>query len=299
MDKNEFLDNKQLGGSNLEHTQPLPRVSPDAVSQKKQLINPSKVRELEPVEIQKNSYQKQGAQAGGEQPYTQQQYSPQTQPPQSTQQPGGSSDKASGRGKMIALLIAGFLLAAFLGAAASGYMSEQQARKDALDSKQNAAVQQLQEADSQSASLSQQKAKLEAQYEELLAKQKEAQSLADKLKGQQEQQTKAKEEKSAAGKVLDKITGDAGKEKKQAAETEAQITEAQINLKNINQSVQAAGAALDEVDAQLGKLEEMRQQAKSVKADVDRAYSENKDTIDSVLHYVTLGLTTFKELVSN
>ena len=61
-------------------------------------------------------------------------------------------------------------------------------------------------------SLQQQKADLEEKYQNLLAQQKEAQSLADKLKGQQEQQSKTTQDKSAAGKVIDKITGDAGKQ---------------------------------------------------------------------------------------
>ena len=90
--------------------------------------------------------------------------------------------------------------------------------------------------------------------------------------------------------MLDKLTGDAGKQKKEAESTAAQEAAAQQKLEDISQSVQAAGAALDELDAQLNNLEAMRQQAKSVKADVDRAYSENKDTIDTVLHYVSVGL---------
>ena len=66
--------------------------------------------------------------------------------------------------------------------------------------------------------------------------------------------------------------------------------EARQKLEAISQSLQAAGAAIDEVDAQLDKLNAVRQQAQSVKENVDRAYSENKDAIDAVLHYVTVGL---------
>lgn len=277
----------------FEHTQPLPRVSPDMESQKTQLLNVGKVRELEPVEIPRRQQQTDNGGYGGAG----------NMPPgdntgingrngMNMNVPGNplQKDRPGGRGKMIALLSVGFVVAAFCGAALSGYLSEQQAKKAALDSQHAAATRQLQEADSQQESLSRKKERLEAEYQRLLEEQKAAQSSADKLHGQKEQQEKSQQGKSAAGKVLDKITGDAGKQKKEAESTAAQEAEAKEKLESVSQSVQAAGAALEELDAQLDNLEAMRQQAKSVKADVDRAYSENKDTIDTVLHYVSVGL---------
>lgn len=289
----------------FEHTQPLPRVSPDMESQKTQLLNVGKVRELEPVEIPRCQQQTYNGGYGGAG----------NMPPgdntgingmnsmnsmnsingrngMNMNVPGNppQKDRPGGRGKMIALLSVGFVVAAFCGAALSGYLSEQQAKKEALDSQHAAATRQLQEADSQQESLSRKKERLEAEYQRLLEEQKAAQSAADKLHGQKEQQEKSQQGKSAAGKVLDKITGDAGKQKKEAESTAAQEAEAKEKLESVSQSVQAAGAALEELDAQLDNLEAMRQQAKSVKADVDRAYSENKDTIDTVLHYVSVGL---------
>lgn len=283
----------------FEHTQPLPRVSPDMESQKTQLLNASKVRELEPVEIPRRQSQpgsdcQTAGQAGQSVGFGQagQGYDGYggagSLPPMGNT--AGCPPQKGGRGRMIALLVAGFVLAAFCGAAFSGYLSEQQARKAALDSQHAAATQQLQEADSQQESLTSKREQLEAEYQRLLEEQKAARSAADKLQGQKEQQEKQQQEKSSAGKVLDKLTGDAGKQKKEAAATAAQAEEARQKLEDISQSVQAAGAALDELDAQLDNLEAMRQQAKSVKADVDRAYSENKDTIDTVLHYVSVGL---------
>ncbi|WP_405750220.1 hypothetical protein [Anaerovibrio slackiae] len=295
----------------FEHTQPLPRVSPDMESQKTQLLNVGKVRELEPVEIPRRQQQTDNGGYGGAG----------NMPPgdntgingfnsinnmnsmnsmnsingrngMNMNVPGNppQKDRPGGRGKMIALLAVGFVVAAFCGAALSGYLSEQQAKKEALDSQHAAATRQLQEADSQQESLSRKKERLEAEYQRLLEEQKAAQSAADKLHGQKEQQEKSQQGKSAAGKVLDKITGDAGKQKREAESTAAQEAEAKEKLESVSQSVQAAGAALEELDAQLDNLEAMRQQAKSVKADVDRAYSENKDTIDTVLHYVSVGL---------
>ena len=292
----------------FEHTQPLPRVSPDMERQKTQLLNVGKVRELEPVEIPRRQQQTDNGGYGGAG----------NMPPgdntgingmnsinnmngmnsingrngMNMNVPGNppQKDRPGGRGKMIALLAVGFVVAAFCGAALSGYLSEQQAKKAALDSQHAAATRQLQEADSQQESLTSKREQLEAEYQRLLEEQKAARSAADKLQGQKEQQEKQQQEKSPAGKVLDKLTGDAGKQKKEAESTAAQEAAAQQKLEDISQSVQAAGAALDELDAQLDNLEAMRQQAKSVKADVDRAYSENKDTIDTVLHYVSVGL---------
>lgn len=252
--------------NNLEHTQPLPRVSPDMDDQRTQLLNTKKVRELEPINNQ----------------------------PQKPVEATGSQ----GKGKMAALLVVGFVLAAFFGAALSGYMSEQQAKKDALDNQHQQATRQLRDADSQKQSLQQQKADLEEKYQDLLAQQKEAQSLADKLKGQQEQQSKTTQDKSAAGKVIDKITGEAGKQKKEAAETDAKASQAQQKLEELNQSVQAAGAAIDEVNAQMDNLDSMRQQAQSMKDSVSKAYNENKDVVDSLLYYASLGLESFKGLLA-
>ena len=279
----------------FEHTQPLPRVSPDMDSQKPRLLNPGRVRELEPVEIPRRQPPENSGYGGagnippgdntginGMNNMSGMNVNVPGHPPQ--------KERQGGRGKMIALLVAGFVLAAFCGAALSGYLSEQQAKKAAMDSQHAAATQQLQEADSQQESLSRKKEQLEAEYQRLLEEQKAARSAADKLQGQKEQQEKQQQDKSPAGKVLDKLTGDAGKQKKEAESTAAQEAAAQQKLEDISQSVQAAGAALDELDAQLDNLDAMRQQAKSVKADVDRAYSENKDTIDTVLHYVSVGL---------
>ena len=292
----------------FEHTQPLPRVSPDMESQKTQLLNVGKVRELEPVEIPRRQQQTDNGGYGGagNMPHgdnigingmnsinnMNSMNSINGRNGMNMNVPGNppQKDRPGGRGKMIALLSVGFVVAAFCGAALSGYLSEQQAKKAALDSQHAAATRQLQEADSQQESLSRKKERLEAEYQRLLEEQKAAQSAADKLHGQKEQQEKSQQGKSAAGKVLDKITGDAGKQKKEAESTAAQEAEAKEKLESVSQSVQAAGAALEELDAQLDNLEAMRQQAKSVKADVDRAYSENKDTIDTVLHYVSVGL---------
>ena len=273
---------------NIERTQPLPRINQDFAAQSAKMGNVQKVRELEPVKIE-NSYQEDTLNdAGYEEAMT-----------HSLPSRKHSSLKSSstGKKKMTAVLVLGFVAAVLLGATLSGYMTEQQAKKTALADQQQAA-RQLQEVDSQKQSLAQQKADLEEKYQQLLSQQKEAQSLADKLKGQQEQQAKASQDKSAAGKIVDKVTGDADKQKKEAAATEAKASQAQQRLEDLSQSVQAAGAAIDEINTQMDNLDAMRQQAQSVKDDVSRAYNENKDVVDSLLHYAALGLESFKGLLA-
>lgn len=142
--------------NNLEHTQPLPRVSPDMDDQRTQLLNTKKVRELEPIKVVNphQEYAENGERHGNVPPYNNQPYNNQPQKPVET-------TGSHGKGKMAALLVVGFVLAAFFGAALSGYMSEQQAKKDALDNQHQQATRQLRDADSQKQSLQQQKADLE------------------------------------------------------------------------------------------------------------------------------------------
>ena len=78
----------------------------------------------------------------------------------------------------------------------------------------------------------------------------------------------------------------------------ASIDEWKQKLDELNQSVQAAGAAIDEVNAQMENLDSLRQQAQSMKDDVSKAYNENKDMVDSLLHYASLGLESFKGLLA-
>ena len=101
--------------NNLEHTQPLPRVSPDMDDQRTQLLNTKKVRELEPIKVVNphQEYAENGERHGNVPPYNNQPYNNQPQKPVET-------TGSQGKGKMAALLVVGFVLAAFFGAALSG-----------------------------------------------------------------------------------------------------------------------------------------------------------------------------------
>ena len=111
--------------NNLEHTQPLPRVSPDMDDQRTQLLNTKKVRELEPIKVVNphQEYAENGERHGNVPPYNNQPYNNQPQKPVET-------TGSHGKGKMAALLVVGFVLAAFFGAALSVFPSNAAARQD-------------------------------------------------------------------------------------------------------------------------------------------------------------------------
>lgn len=298
MNSNEGFENKRgtvgARGDSLEHTQPMPRISPDMVTQETQLLNTrqvrERVRELEPVAIPGRGAHNQ-ARANvniGENPG----YPGGNQRPQKEKQ-------SRSMVKSFAMLLVVFFVAAFTGAMLSGYMGEKQRQDDERQQQMTQASHELQQADREQASLQQKKAQLEKQYQELLAKQKEAQSAADKLAGQKEQLDKNQKEKSTAGKLLDKVTGEEGKQKQESESVGKQAADAVQAVENINQSVKNASAAIDEINSQLDQLEAMRQKAKSVKASVDAAYSENQGTIDKMLYYAAQGFNGLKGLFGN
>ena len=67
--------------NNLEHTQPLPRDSPDMDDQRTQLLNTKKVRELEPIKVVNphQEYAENGERQGNVPPYNNQPYNNQPQ----------------------------------------------------------------------------------------------------------------------------------------------------------------------------------------------------------------------------
>lgn len=298
MNNNEVFENKRdtirPGSESLEHTQPMPRISPDMVDQETKLLNTrqvrERVRELDPVAIlgRGNYNQARPNINTGENPDY-----------YSGNQRAQKEKKSRSMVKSIALLLVVFFVAAFTGAMLSGYMGEKQRQDDERQQQMTQASHELQQADREQASLQQKKAQLEKQYQELLAQQKEAQSAADKLTGQKEQLDKNQKEKSAAGKLLDKVTGEAGRQKQESESVGKQAADAVQTVENINQSVKNASAAIDELNNQLDQLEAMRQKAKSVKASVDAAYNENQGTIDKMLYYAAQGINGLKGLLGN
>lgn len=298
MEKRFYTENNQDEAQNLDHTRPMTRVSAEVSGMQETAVRPGKVRELDPVQVsgsayrQEPHYQQSGQERYGNVPgnnsYAGNEAYRAAEPPTGKKSSFGTK----------AAIAAGVFLLGVLAVFALDYFDYRE-DQDSVKAQNEAAVQQIQEADAQKDDLNRQRSELEAKYDELLAQQQELQSLADKLEGQKQQQDKAQSEKSTAGKVLDTITGDAGKEKKQAQSTEQQAADAKTKLENVQQSVRDAKAALDEVDSQLTKLDKMRREAEALKDDAAETYMKNKSTIDSVMEKLSVGMDLLKGFLGN
>ena len=96
---------------------------------------------------------------------------------------------------------------------------------------------------------------------------------------------------------LEQKYGKEGQEKKEAQEIDQQEKSAADKLAEINESINNAKEAYDEVNRQLDELEALRQKAVKTKADAEKVYNDNKDLIDSVAHYVIKGVTLLQDMM--
>ena len=273
---------KEKVAEQLEHTRPMPRVEPQVTGQSSSVANNNRVRELEPVRIGNNKYPQQNY-AGGQPPM------PPTPPNNMLGNRFPQQPEKHSKGKFAAILVVGFLVAMFMGILVSGYMADQQNKETALQTQSNQADKTLNETQREQSNLTKRKQQLETQQQDLLKKQKEAQSVLDNLKGKKQQLDKSQDTKSTAGKLLDKVTGDESKNKAAASQTDKETLDATQKVEAINQAVQDANQAIDEVDAQLNQLDNIRHDAMAAKDTVAKTYSENKDTIDKILYYISQG----------
>lgn len=270
----------------LDKTQPLPQITDDMLNQDTQLISHSRVRQLDPVNVTTNRRQ-----PGTNQPNYQQNFQ------QSYQPAPPKPPKKDGKGKTVLLLFIAFVVAMFVGLAVSGYISDRNTKQAELKQQQAQSEKNALEASEKQQDLSSRRAQLDRQIKELEAQQKKAQSEADTLRGKSEQKNKDQKDKSGIVKVFDKVTGKEGQEKKEAQEIDQQEKSAADKLAEINESINNAKEAYDEVNRQLDELEALRQKAVKTKADAEKVYNDNKDLIDSVAHYVIKGVTLLQDMM--
>ena len=270
----------------LDKTQPLPQITDDMLNQDTQLISHSRVRQLEPVNVNTNRRQ-----PGTNQPNYQQNFQ------QSYQPAPPKPPKKDGKGKTVLLLFIAFVVAMFVGLGVSGYISDRNTKQAELKQQQAQSEKNALEASEKQQDLSSRRAQLDRQIKELEAQQKKAQSEADTLRGKSEQKNKDQKDKSGIVKVFDKVTGKEGQEKKEAQEIDQQEKSAADKLAEINESINNAKEAYDEVNRQLDELEALRQKAVKTKADAEKVYNDNKDLIDSVAHYVIKGVTLLQDMM--
>lgn len=264
-------------------TQPIPRVSPDMEAQKTQVLKHGHVRELDPIQIKGNR----NNQING------------------VNNPSGGAGHSAipdyqrtqkCKGRKALVLFCAFVAALCVGLLVSGYMSDKNDRAADAKKQQALSQQQVQQSESQRKDLQQRKSQLAQQLMDLEAQQKKAQSEADRLQGKNEQIGKESKDKSGLEKLAEQVTGRDAQKKQDAAETDKQQKSAQAKVEELQRSIQSAKAAYEDVNEKLQEAEDMRQKAVRTKEELEKAYSENKGTVDQLLYYVDKGIQAFKLL---
>lgn len=198
--------------------------------------------------------------------------------------PGGSSGKIK-----YLLLLAGFLLALFMGFALAGFLQDESEARglEKARQEQQMADRERKLAD-QEETLREERRRLEEQKQALEARQKELSEESSRLKGRNEQ---LREESQAGGvdKLLDKVTGKDKQRARAARENEQQSAKLDSDTAEVRQSIQQAQQMLDDVDEKLDDLEAMQKEAKRIRGQVENAYTENKDSIDKFIYYAQQG----------
>ena len=271
---------------NLDKTQPMPKITDDMLGQDTQVVNHSRVRQLEPVNV--NNHRQGTAYQGGVNDGFQRQQMPGSNP---------SPKKKGGCAKTVLLLLIAFIAAMAVGLFISGYVSDHNSREAAYKQQQEQSDKNVRATAEQKESLSERRAELNQRIKDLEEQKKNAQSEADTLKGKSEQMDKNQKDKSGMEKVFDKVTGKEAQEKKDAKDLSQQEKSAADKLAEINQSIQDAKEAYNEVNQQLDELESMRQKAIKTKEDAERVYNENKGLIDSIAYYVTQGISVVQGIM--
>ncbi|MCR5175792.1 MAG: hypothetical protein K6C05_02965 [Anaerovibrio sp.] len=267
--------------NDLDKTQPLPHLVDEMANQDTQILNHSKVRQLDPVNVN-NGNRHQPGNMGND-----------------YQQPAGVPPRPpkKGKGKTVFYFVVAFIFALLMGMFISGYVSDKNNKDADFKMQQAQSENNAKAADEQKQSLNQRKSVLDSRIRELEELQKKAQSEADTIKGKNEQLEKTQKDKSGVTKVIDQVTGKEAQEKKDAQTLAQQEKTATEKLAEINQSINEAKAAYDEVNRQLDELEKFRRKALETKENAEKVYNDNKGLIDGIIHYVGKGFDVIQGLL--
>lgn len=186
------------------------------------------------------------------------------------------------RRKRNAFLAGGFVLALLLGFFIAGYaqhqtaMKEEQARIEQQQAAQDAAV------------LQAKKAELERKKQELEQKRQELLQQAARAEGRNEQL--AAENESLLHRLVDKVTGQAGRQQQAKAANDAAQDASNQAAKQVDAALAQAGQMLDDVNAQIEQSDKVQAAADTVRAGAQTAYDDHRDLIDSAVSYVADGV---------
>ena len=129
---------------------------------------------------------------------------------------------------------------------------------------------------------------LEKQKQELQARERELEEKSSRAKGRNEAIMDSAPG-STLGKLVDKVTGKEAKREEQVKENKSISAQADSDVAKLKQSIAEAQTMLDDVDAKLDTVAEMKQEAGKIKAKAESAYAENKDIIDKAVYYARTG----------
>jgi len=187
------------------------------------------------------------------------------------------------------LLGAGFAAALAIGFMIAGYTQEQSAeRQNQQKLEQQMMKDREQKLASQEADLKAQREVLEKQKQELQARERELEEKSSRAKGRNEAIMDSAPG-STLGKLVDKVTGKEAKREEQVKENKSISAQADSDVAKLKQSIAEAQTMLDDVDAKLDTVAEMKQEAGKIKAKAESAYAENKDIIDKAIYYARTG----------
>lgn len=272
LDKTQILagDGRGKGRGRLDDTQELPPLG--------DVPQPSRFRQSSVRELPSRTPDRQGYDPGDWQ--------------------AGQGEKRGQRKKSrrVLIFVACFAFALFCGYLLSNTLHD---REQALaDSRREAQQMQerQQELSEREAALKKQKTSLAEQKKVLEEKERELEKKAERASGRNERISQEKSG-SVVGDFVDKVTGKEKERRKESEKNASEASQAQADIASVRQSIQDAQALLTEVDSQLDNISEMKAQADRLKAAAENTYTENEDTINSVLAHLGEGFDVLRRLL--
>ena len=195
-----------------------------------------------------------------------------------------------------------FFFAAFLGIMAAGFMREnsEMVIKEREYQRQVLAERQ-QKIDEQTAELEREKKRLELEEEMLAARKRSIEQEENRLIGKHEQlyAEESANAESFVSSLLDKVTGRDTERREAMARTAREKEAASKNGDEVDRALRDAQATLDDVNEKLAAARAMKKDIDGVRQQIEAAYIENKDTVDSVIYYTRAGVAAMGELLGN
>lgn len=199
--------------------------------------------------------------------------------------------------KKLLLLFGGFFLAVLLGFAAAGYHQDSVDKEQDLRLRQEQLADREKKLDGQESDLQKRRQEVEAQKRSLEERQQELERQAERIQGKADALADEKPS-SAIGKLIDKVSGKAGKREQATAEAKEQGAATASEAESVHRSIADAQTVLNELDKKIDTVHAMKQDVDKVKAQAQSAYAENRDVIDRAVAYAKKGMALLEAYLS-